>query len=117
MQIPPDTRPALWGAAGGAIALAIIGFTWGGWVTSGTADKMAMNQANIAVVKVLAPICVEKFQQQPDAVANLTAFKAVSSYQQAAFVTKGGWATLAGSDKPYDGTARACAEMLDKLPK
>ena len=117
MKIPPDTRPALWGAAGGAIALAIIGFTWGGWVTGGTAGQMAKNEADIAVVKVLAPICVQKFQQQPDAVANLTAFKAVSSYQQAAFISKGGWATLAGSDMPYDGTARACADMLDKLPK
>ncbi len=26
-----------WGAIGGAIVIAVIGFKWGGWVTSGTA--------------------------------------------------------------------------------
>ena len=31
----------LWGAVGGAIVLAIIGFVWGGWVTGGTAQEMA----------------------------------------------------------------------------
>ncbi len=115
MKLPPETKPALWGAVGGAVAIAIIGFTWGGWVTGGTADQMAKKEAAAAVVVALAPICVEKFQQQPDAVANLTALKATSSYQQAAFIEKGGWATLAGSDKPFSGTAKACAEMLNKL--
>jgi hypothetical protein len=28
MNIPVETKPALWGMAGGAIAAAIIGFTW-----------------------------------------------------------------------------------------
>ena len=117
MKIPAQTKPAIWGAAGGALALAIIGFTWGGWVTGGVAAKMAKSEADIAVVKVLAPICVDKFQQQPDAVANLTALRATSAYQQATFITDGGWATMAGSDKPFSGTAKACAELLNKLPQ
>ncbi len=33
--------PGLWGAVGGAIVLAIVGFAWGGWVTGGTAQEMA----------------------------------------------------------------------------
>ena len=113
--MPPEVKPALWGAVGGAIALAIVGFTWGGWVTGGTADQLAKKQAEVAVVAALAPICVENFQQQPDSEASLTALKATSSYQQAAFIEKGGWATMAGSDKPYAGTAKACAEMISKL--
>jgi hypothetical protein len=28
MKIPAELKPAAWGAVGGAIALAIIGFTW-----------------------------------------------------------------------------------------
>jgi len=114
MKIPTQTKPFIWGAATGAIALAILGFTWGGWVTGGAADQMAKNEADIAVVKVLAPICVDKFQQQPDAAAILTKLRATSSYQQAAFVADGGWATMPGSDKPYSGTAKACAELLSK---
>ncbi len=38
MNIPIETKPALWGLAGGALALAVIGFTWGGWITAGTAE-------------------------------------------------------------------------------
>ena len=33
MQIPTWVKPAVYGAGAGAVALAIIGFTWGGWVT------------------------------------------------------------------------------------
>lgn len=116
MNIPPQTKPALWGAVGGAAVLAIVGFTWGGWVTGGTASDMAKKEADVAIARVLAPICVENFQQQADAAANLSAFKAVTgTYQQTAFIEKGGWATMAGSDKPHSGAAKACAEMLIKL--
>ncbi len=71
MQVPSETKPALWGAAGGAIALAIVGFTWGGWMTTGTANKLADQRADTAVVAILTPICVDKFQQNGDATANL----------------------------------------------
>lgn len=115
MKLPRETKPALWGAVAGAVVLAIVGFTWGGWVTGGTADQMARQQADAAVVTALAPICVENFQQQPDAVANLTALKETSTYQQAGFIERGGWATMAGSERPHSGTARACADMLKGL--
>ena len=39
----------------------------------------------------------------------------LSSWQQAAFVEKGGWATLPGSDLANSSVARACADMLDNL--
>ena len=105
-----------WACAGCVVATMAVGFTWGGWVTGGTAGKMAQTEADASVVKVLAPICVDKFQQQPDAVANLSALRATSSYRQATFITDGGWATMAGSDEPFSGTAKACAELLSKLP-
>ncbi len=28
---------SLWGAAAGAAAIAVVGFTWGGWMTGGNA--------------------------------------------------------------------------------
>ena len=67
MQVPPEVKPACWGAAGGAIALAIIGFNWGGWVTGGTAELKASQRAELAVVTALAPICVDKFRQHANA--------------------------------------------------
>jgi hypothetical protein len=63
MQVPLETKAALWGTAGGAVALAIVGFIWGGWTTTSTADKLADERADSAVVAVLAPTCVEKFRQ------------------------------------------------------
>ena len=51
-------KPVLWGALGGAIVLAIVGFNWGGWVTSGTAVAMAKETAATAVAERLGTICV-----------------------------------------------------------
>ena len=33
MKMRPEIKPALMGAVGGAIVLAIVGFNWGGWIT------------------------------------------------------------------------------------
>ena len=46
-------KPVLWGAVGGAIVLAIVGFNWGGWVTGGTAVAMAKETAATAVAERL----------------------------------------------------------------
>ena len=113
MQLPSETKPALWGAAGGAILLAIVGFTWGGWMTTGTANKLADQRADSAVVAILTPICLEKFRQNTDAVANLAALKKISSsWEQGNFVEKGGWATRPGAASPDYVLASACAEKL-----
>jgi hypothetical protein len=114
MKIPVETKPALWGALGGAIASAIIGFSWGGWVTGGTAEADATQRANAAVVAALAPVCVERFRGSADVAANLAALKKVDSWSQADFIEKGGWAIVPGS-KALDqqsAVAKACASLL-----
>ena len=114
MNISPSVKPALWGAVGGAIALAIVGFTWGGWVTGSTATTLADKHANFEVAKVLAPICFLQFNQQPGAAAKLVELKGIkSSYEQASFIEKSGAATMPGSDKiMIKGVSQACAELL-----
>src|SRR6266446_4218837 len=113
MKIPVETKPALWGAAGGAIALAIVGFTWGGWVTGATAEKLAKSHVEAALVAALSPICVDKFRQAADAPANLAEMKKTSyAWDQGRFIEKGGWATLPGNPEPSSAVARACAETL-----
>ena len=114
MNIPVETKPALCGVAGGAIVAAIVGFTWGGWVTGGRAEADATQRANTAVVAALAPVCVERFQHGPDVQANLAALKKADSWTQGDFVEKGGWATIPGT-KPTDqvsAVAKACASLL-----
>jgi len=107
------TKTSLLGAVGGAIVLAIVGFTWGGWMTGGTADKLADQRVDTAVVAALTPICVEKFQQSGDAIANLAALKKISStWEQGRFIEEGGWATRPGATSPDYALGRACAEKL-----
>ena len=118
MKISPNVKPALWGAAGGAIACAILGFTWGGWLTNSSATAMAQEQANAEVAKVLAPICYLQFQQQPDAAAKMVELKGLTvSYQQATYVEKTGAAMMPGSDKTLRGVSQACAELLVQAVK
>jgi hypothetical protein len=114
MKIPVETKPALWGAAGGAVALAIVGFTWGGWVTGSKAETDATQRASSAVVVALAPVCVERFQHTAGVAANLAALKKADSWSQGEFVEKGGWATIPGSNSPQQVTAvaQACALLL-----
>ena len=71
MEVPSQLRPALWGAVGGAIAVTIIGFSWGGWVTGSTARKDAATAAHDAVVVALAPICADRFRAQGDSPAKI----------------------------------------------
>ena len=114
MKIPVELKPALWGVAGGAIAAAIVGFTWGGWVTGGRAEADATQRVNAAVVVALAPVCVEKFQRAAGVADNLAALKKVDSWSQGDFVEKGGWATVTGSKSPdqVSAVAKACALLL-----
>ena len=112
MQIPAETKPLLTGAAFGAVALAIIGFTWGGWTTSSTAEKLVKEGSSKAVASALAPICADNFKRAADASSQLVELKKVSAWQQASFVEKGGWAKMPGTEAVSSGTASACAELI-----
>jgi hypothetical protein len=115
MKIPASTEPFLLGAAAGAIALAVIGFNWGGWVTGATAKQDASAYAEKAKVALLVPICVAQFQNDPKAKASLAALMAKDRWDQADYVTKGGWATMPGSTaEPSRDVAEECARKLAK---
>lgn len=105
MTVPEWVKPAVWGAIGGAIAAMIIGFSWGGWVTGGTAGRMEAESAEAAVVLAFTPLCVARAQQQPE---KLVLLKAESSYNRGDFVIKAGWVDNV-SDKYRSAVATACA--------
>jgi len=112
MNSPEWLKPGLYGAVAGAVALAIVGFSWGGWVTGGTAKEMAAEQARNEVVAALVPICVEQSNQDPQAMETLAVLKETSSYQRSDLLMKAGWATMPGSSDPSRDVARACMEKL-----
>jgi alpha/beta superfamily hydrolase len=114
MNIPVETKPTLWGIAIGAAIVAIVGFSWGGWVTSSRAKTDASTEAKAAVVSALTPICVEKFQHAVDFPANSAALKKADSWSRGDLVEKGGWATMPGPPNPDQVTAvaKSCADVL-----
>ena len=71
-----------------------------GWIPVGSAEKKAGAQAEAAVLDVLAPICVERFQQGGNKEQKLEALKKENSWQRDAFVIKQGWATMPGAEEP-----------------
>lgn len=111
MKFHPGLKPALWGAATGAVAITVIGFSSMGWMLGSTAERLAAERADSAVVNVLTPICVERFQQQADSSAKVE-FKKAASWDQRELIEKGGWATTPGTEKANSAVASACAEKL-----
>jgi len=112
MKLPVWTRPALTGAALGAVACAIIGFSWGGWTTVGAAQEMTRKGSLAAVATALVPYCVERSAADPNGVTILAELKAASSFQRRGIVEKAGWATPIGADKPSGDLAQACQLAL-----
>ncbi len=108
-------KPVLWGAVGGGIVLAIIGFAWAGWVTGGSAQKMAEELAQNTVVARLAPICVEQFNQDSEKDQKLTTLKETKSWERDDYVEKQGWATMPGENEADSKVAAKCAELLAEL--
>lgn len=112
MQIPSWTQPALTGAAVGAVVVALSGFSYGGWVTGGTAAGMATSAAREARTQLAASICAHNFAAAPDASAQLIKLKEMKSWNRDEFITEGGWAIISGLDDNVRGTADACAKQL-----
>jgi RNA 3'-terminal phosphate cyclase len=113
----------LWACAGSVVVATIFGFSWGGWVTGGSAEKMAEDSAAQARQEVSAIVCVDRFMAAPDAGVQLTALKEISSsYAQGKFVEEGGWAIILPASSTTDFKVRAddrkaaklCAEELAK---
>ena len=80
-----------------------------------TAKTLADGAASSTVVAAIAPICVDQFQRTADAANNLIELKKTDSWQQAAYVEKGGWAIMPGSKSVESGVSQACAALLSNL--
>ena len=111
-----DYRPSktvlIWSCAGCVVATMIIGFSWGGWVTGGTAGKMAAEAVAGARAELAASVCVDRFSKGADATAQLASLKGTDSWKRDDFMEKGGWVTLAGATTPISGAASLCARHL-----
>jgi hypothetical protein len=101
----------LQGAAAGAIATMFVGFFWGGWSLASTADKMAKERSDLAVVAALAPVCADKFRALPDAEAKQVALSKVDSWKRRDEFPKE-IVTLPGESYPSSALVEACYTLL-----
>jgi hypothetical protein len=108
----PTKTVAFWSWMASIVLTMIIGFSWGGWVTGGTAEKMAEVMAKDAVVQRLVPICVAQFNQDLEKEQKFKELQEASSYQRDDYVKDQGWATMPGEEKPDSKVADECAKLL-----
>ena len=100
-----------WSCVGVSILTMVIGFTWGGWITSGTAQEMTQEaRRNLA-----ATFCVNRFMADSDAAAQHVSFMEISDWQRDEFIQKGGWAKMPALERPRAGVADLCADKLAKV--
>jgi hypothetical protein len=85
MNAPEWTKPALWGAVGGAVAMAFA---------------------------ALAPICVAQARSDPQSAVTMAKLKETSTYQRGSILMEAGWATMPGSTDPNRAVANACMTTL-----
>ena len=119
MQVPSilqgeSLKRLLQGAVVGAIATMVVGSNWGGWSLGSTADKMAKEQSELAVVAALAPVCADKFRALPDVAAKTIALSKVESWKRVEEFPKE-FVTLPGERSPSSALVKACYALL--VPK
>jgi hypothetical protein len=104
-----------WACAGSVVVALVAGFSWGGWVTGGSAREMAENSAAQARQELAAVVCVDRFMAAPDAGVQLTALQEMtSSYAQGKFLQEGGWATIVPAGSTADGKTSAASRGDDR---
>ena len=108
----PSKTLWFWSVVGAVVLTMIVGFTTGGWTTSGTATEMAEEAARDARAHLVANLCVEKFVMTANATSNLAELKETSSFQRDNFITDGGWVKIAGMTDDAPGAAEMCADQL-----
>ena len=113
MTFPEWTKPGIYGALGGAIAVSILGFTWGGWVTNGNAQTMAQNLATDEVTMAMVPVCLSISAVDPERAEKLVMLQDLTGFGRRNAMMETGWATRPGSDKPDRKLADACLARLE----
>lgn len=113
MNTPEWLKPGVYGALSGAVFVSVVGFTWGGWMTGGTANDRAMAMSRNDVVAAMVPVCLDLARSDPARADKLETIRAAVTYQRRDALMVAGWATMPGADAPNRDIAQACLAALD----
>jgi hypothetical protein len=114
MKFPPQTEAASWGAIGGAVLLAVIGFNVADWQTAGKSEALGTKRVTAAVAAALAPVCADAFRRDANYAANLVELQKTDEWSRPAYLEKGGWGRMPDTAKLDNDTSRSCAALLVK---
>ncbi len=107
----PSKTLLFWSCVAVSILTIVVGFAWGGWVTTGTAQEMTQQaRRNLA-----ATFCVQRFLADSDAASEYASFMKVGDWQRGEFIEKGGWAKMPPLDRPLAGIDDLCADKLAEV--
>jgi len=113
----PTKEHMFWVGVGCVVATLVVGFGLAGWVTGGTAQKMADEAAAASRHQLAAAVCAEGFLRAADARARLAKLKALEWYERDDVVAAGGWATMPGESEASSVVAEMCATRLVEQAK
>lgn len=111
-EYQPTKEHALWFGVGCVVATLVIGFGVAGWVTGGTAKKMADESASTSRQQLAAAVCAQRFLRAADSQARLAKLTKLEWYERDDVVAGGGWATMPGEQEANGAVAEMCATRL-----
>ena len=105
-------KTGVWSAIGGAVAVMIIGFGWGGWVLGSTSQQKADTMVADALVARLAPMCLEQFNKDAQKETKLKELTALNRWEREKYVEEQGWATMPFEKEADSKVAEVCVEQI-----
>ncbi|WP_417248621.1 hypothetical protein [Celeribacter sp.] len=112
MTFPEWTKPGIYGAVVGAIAITVFGFNWGGWTTHTKSQALAAEMSENEVTMAMVPVCMDMAATDPERIGKLAALRDLSGFDRRNAMMETGWATRPGTDTPDRDLATACLTGL-----
>lgn len=106
-------RPGVWGAIIGMAAVALLGFSVGGWQTAASSAQRAAEATKSGVTEALVPVCLDQSARDPSREARLALLQQASVSTRRDLLMDTGWATMPGTDAANRDVAQGCLEAME----
>lgn len=111
----PTKGTLFWTTAGASVLTMVLGFTMGGWVTEGTAGKMAATAATETHIDLASRVCAANFAAAVTAQEQQKELLALASYKQRGYIQEQSWALMPGENSVPRQVADLCARKIAEM--